>query len=74
MGYSPKGRTESDMTSDLAQETGQERWNLLQNFSLGGGFPGSSVVRNLPANIGNRGARDMGLMPDLGRSHIPWSN
>ena len=43
-------------------------------FTGGGGFPGSSVVRNLPANIGNRGARDMGLMPDLGRSHIPWSN
>ena len=27
------------------------------------GFPGSSVVKNLPANAG-----DVGLVPDLGRS------
>ena len=27
------------------------------------GFPGGSVVKNLPANTG-----DMGLIPDLGRS------
>ena len=29
------------------------------------GFPGSSVVKNLPANAG-----DMGLSPGLGRSHM----
>ena len=28
------------------------------------GFPCGSVVKNLPAN-----ARDVGLIPDLGRSH-----
>ena len=33
------------------------------------GFPGGSVVKNLPAN-----ARDTGLIPDLGRSHMPKSN
>ena len=30
------------------------------------GFPGSAVVKNLPANAG--GARDMGWIPGLGRS------
>ena len=33
------------------------------------GFPGGSVVKNLLANAG-----DMGLIPDLGRSHMPQSN
>ena len=33
------------------------------------GFPGDSVIKNLPAN-----ARDTGLIPDLGRSYMPWSN
>ena len=32
-------------------------------------FPGDSVVKNPPANVG-----DMGLAPGLGRSHVPWSN
>ena len=34
-----------------------------------GGFPGGSVVKNLPANVG-----DMGSIPGLGRSHMPQSN
>ena len=33
------------------------------------GFPGGSVVQNLPANTG-----DSVSIPDLGRSHMPWSN
>ena len=33
------------------------------------GFPGGSVVENLPANAG-----DMGSSPGLGRPHMPWSN
>ena len=33
------------------------------------GFPGGSVVKNLPAN-----ARGMGLIPGLGRSYVPRSN
>ena len=33
------------------------------------GFPGGSVVKNLPANAG-----DMGSVPGPGRSHMPWSS
>ena len=33
------------------------------------GFPGGSVVNNMPAN-----ARDTGLIPDPGRFHVPRSN
>ena len=33
------------------------------------GFPGSTVVENLPANAG-----DTGSSPGLGGSHMPWSN
>ena len=32
-------------------------------------FSGGSVVKNLPVKAGN-----MGLTPDLGRSHIPRGN
>jgi len=32
-------------------------------------FPSGTVVKNLPANAG-----DGGLISDLGRFHIPWSN
>ena len=32
-------------------------------------FPGGAVDRNLPANAG-----DTGLIPDPGRSHVPWNN
>ena len=32
------------------------------------GFPGGSVVKNLPANTG-----DTSLIPGLERSHMPWS-
>ena len=33
------------------------------------GFPGSTVVKNLPASAG-----DTGSSPGLGRSHMPRSN
>ena len=39
------------------------------NYNDNGGFPGSSVVKNPPANAG-----DTGLIPDPGRSHMPWKN
>ena len=35
----------------------------------GRGFPGGSVIKNLPANVG-----DTGLIPGLGRSHMPEDN
>ena len=38
-------------------------WNLKYDT---GDFPGGAVVKNLPAN-----ARDMGLSPGPGRSHMP---
>ena len=38
----------------------------MSNIKDSGGFPGGSVVKNLPANAGD--ARDMGLIPGLGRS------
>ena len=34
-----------------------------------GDFPGGAVVKNLPANAG-----DKGLLPGLGRSHMLRSN
>ena len=33
------------------------------------GFPGGSVIKNLPFN-----ARDASVIPDPGRSHTPQSN
>jgi len=33
------------------------------------GFPGGSVVKNSPAN-----ARELDLIPNLGRSHMLWNN
>ena len=33
------------------------------------GFAGGSVIQSPPANAGGTG-----LIPDLGRSHLPWSN
>ena len=33
------------------------------------GFPGGAVVKNLFANAGLTGSS-----PDLGKSHMPWSN
>ena len=41
---------------------------LLNNQKNELGFPGGSVVRNLPISEG-----DKGLIPDLGRSHMPQS-
>ena len=40
--------------------------------TLGRGFPGGSVVKNLPASAGDAG--DTGLIPGPRRSHTPLSN
>ena len=45
------------------------RCNLSVHQEWTGGFPGGTVVKNPPAN-----ARDTGLRPGLGRSHMPQSN
>ena len=44
-------------------------YNLKLWYVYCRGFPGGSVVKNLPANAG-----DMGLSLDLGRSHLPQSD
>uniref|UniRef100_A0A8C0DYI1 Regulatory factor X-associated protein RFXANK-binding domain-containing protein n=1 Tax=Balaenoptera musculus TaxID=9771 RepID=A0A8C0DYI1_BALMU len=51
--------------------SGQNYFFILISFSKRdpGGFPGSAVVENLPANAGA-----MGSSPGLGRSHMPRSN
>ena len=41
--------------------------NVIKNLNRG--FPGGTVVENLPANAG-----DTGLSPGLGGSHMPRSN
>ena len=33
------------------------------------GFPGGAVIKNPPANAGDKGSS-----PGPGRSHMPWSN
>ena len=40
-------------------------WIKSDNKTVLGGFPGGSVIKNLPANAG-----DTGLIPDPGRSHM----
>ena len=48
-------------------------WNLIliapklvSSLRIPGGFPGGSVIKNLPANAGD--TRDAALIPDLGGS------
>ena len=36
------------------------------------GFPGGSVIKNPPMSPANAGST--GSIPDLGRSHMPWSS
>ena len=54
MGYSPQGRKESD-TTEL----------LHTHIMYVQGFPGGTVVKNLPANAGNTG--ELGSIPGSGR-------
>ena len=50
-------------------QVGQGKAVLFFSKNILGGFPGSSVVKNPPANTG-----DTGSIPGLGRSHMLWSN
>ena len=43
--------------------------SLAIKMELGEDFSGGTVDRSLPAN-----ARDMGAIPDTGRSHMAWGN
>ena len=42
---------------------------VLHKFKTIPNFPGGAVFKNPPANVG-----DTGLIPGLGRAHMPWSN
>ena len=44
----------------------KEELTFSAHYVLGRGFPGGSVVKNLPANAGDSG--DAGSIPQLGRS------
>ena len=44
-------------------------WQQLYERPLAWGFPGGSVVKNPPANAGDKGS-----IPGAGRPHMPWSN
>ena len=68
------------MKRDLRGEVSSSMWSMLSlkravRHPSGdveeavGDFPGGSVVKNPPASAG-----DMGLIPGLGRSHMPQSN
>ena len=55
--------------SEQAQNEQQFPLKKKKKKRWGRGFPGDSVVKNLPANAG-----DMSSIPDLGRSHRLRSN
>jgi len=57
------------LVSEMAREYVPEKLVLLLESIDIWGFPGGSVVKNLPASVG-----DAGSIPDLRGSHIPWSN
>ena len=44
-------------------------WKFRLRKNMREGFPGDSVVKNPPANAGDRS-----LIPVPGRFHMPWSN
>ena len=47
----------------------RRRYSQIGQKKYFGDFPGGAVVKNLPANAGDRG-----LSPGPGRSHMPLSN
>ena len=46
-----------------------KEWFVMYQNIASLGLPGGPVVKNLPVNAG-----DMGLIPGLGRSHMPEGN
>ena len=63
------GRGKSHLWGTVAKTRRErEAGTLIKNYTEEG-FLGSLVVKNLPVN-----AEHTGLIPDLGRSHMLWSN
>ena len=56
-------------TFQIVASTNRARNKICFSKVLRGGFPGDSVVENLPVNAG-----DTGSSPGLGGSHMPRSN
>ena len=54
---------------NILQELFTRRHSAAHRNRKAWDFPGGTVVKNLPANVG-----DTGSSPGLGRSHMPWSN
>ncbi|KAI4578641.1 hypothetical protein MJT46_000009 [Ovis ammon polii x Ovis aries] len=61
-------RTETVMSQEREEETVQCPWKIRAKTSKVPNLPGSPMVKNPPCN-----ARDTGLIPGPGRSHVPQS-
>ena len=68
MGDKHRRRQEICSTGHLKMCVERKEFQPFKNKWVGG-FPGGTVVKNLPANAG-----DTGLIPVPGRSHIPRIN
>ena len=64
-----KKRKSIQIAQRKSLQVGQGKAVLFFPKNILGGFPGSSVVNNPPANTG-----DTDSIPGLGRSHMLWSN
>ena len=53
----------------LVPDCVEEKYLMTFIRNAAWGFPGGTVVKNLPANAGY-----MGSSPGLGIAHMPWSN
>ena len=67
MDYSPPGSSVHRIFQARELEWGAIAFSEESMLHENESFPGSSVVKNLPAN-----AEDMGSIPGLEGSHMPW--
>ena len=61
--------TEIKQTWQLVKQVNLYQGSVRVPYNISAGFPGGTVVMNLPANAG-----DTGSSPGPGRSHMPQSN
>ena len=61
--------TNGQQAHEKVLNTTNHQENINQSYNEGLGFPGGSVLKNLPAHTGNTDS-----VPDPGRSHLPWRN
>ena len=66
----PRLRTQDlRLTGIIFPSSASAKSQGMESRTRGQGFPGGSVVKNLPANAGNTGS-----IPDLGRSYMLGSS